>query len=116
MSARFERLKMEVLERSQEKNCFERAIIEWKFAKMVKPSVAKYCLCTQEIGTDFQLVHKVTGQEITVGSICIHRFWLPSVELVKAVDRAEYEADRRPCDRCAEWTVHPEYCKNAKKL
>ena len=115
MSSRFERLKIEILERSEEKRVFEKAVLEWKYIRIVKPSHAQFCLCSQKIEKDFVIKNVLNGTEAVVGSVCVNRFMYHNVQLVKDVVRAEYEHVCRPCNRCKEWTKHPDICKKCEK-
>lgn len=113
MNPRFERLKLEIFQRSQEKESFERAVLEWDHVKMEDGGGS--CLCEQEIKYKHHLRHRQTGEEVVVGSICVFRFMRPNIRVVAAAERAEYEFVRKPCGRCEKWTKHPQFCKKCEK-
>jgi hypothetical protein len=116
MNHRFETLKTEIFKHSREKSDWDRATLEWREIGLNLPGVPKAgrCLCTQEIEHKHVLKHRETGEEVVVGSVCIFRFMKANAKLIEEAKRAEYERVRRTCDRCAEWTVHPEYCKKCQ--
>lgn len=115
MNPKFDRLIIEILERSEEKRVFKKAVLEWKYIRIAKPSHAQFCLCSQKIEKDFVIKNVLNGTEAVVGSVCVNRFMYHNVQLVKDVVRAEYEHVRRPCNSCKTWTKHPDICKKCER-
>eukprot|EP01127_Copromyxa_protea_P020052 TRINITY_DN6627_c1_g1_i3.p1 TRINITY_DN6627_c1_g1~~TRINITY_DN6627_c1_g1_i3.p1 ORF type:complete len:187 (-),score=12.72 TRINITY_DN6627_c1_g1_i3:102-662(-) len=93
MNCKFERLSAEILALSHAKT-FDEAVHEWTFVESIPCD--SFCLCETPIRTEYLIYNSVTEMVANVGSTCIKRFI------------------RRPCERCDEWTKHPQYCKRCE--
>lgn len=115
MTQRFDQLKSEIFQRSQEKVNFDLATLEWNHV-VLREIGESNCLCGQEIKHRHYLRHRATNEEVIIGSTCIFRFMQANQPLVEAAKLAEYEHVRHPCGRCQKMTKHPENCKRCDKL